>query len=222
MTPYYAGGGITVYHAKCEDVPRELLKCDLLLTDPPYGIGQDKGAMGEGGSSAFGKKCQRIACRSYEDRWDGERPSAELLRFVIARTRWQIIWGGNYFADILPENQKWLVWDKQQTMPSFSDAEIAWTNLDGTSTKMFRQCSAGLMAVERDRWHPTQKPLALMKWCLTLCLDVRSVLDPFAGSGTTLVAAKAFGLRAVGVEREEKYCELIATRLGQEVLEFAE
>jgi DNA modification methylase len=71
------------------------------------------------------------------------------------------------------------------------------------------------------RVHPTQKPLALMKWCLNLLPeDVKSVLDPFAGSGTTLVAAKALGIKAIGVEREEKYCQKIVDRLRQEIIQF--
>lgn len=70
------------------------------------------------------------------------------------------------------------------------------------------------------REHPTQKPLALMKWCLSLVPDAKTVLDPFLGSGTTLVAAKAMGLTGVGIEKHEPYCEIAAKRLSQEVLDF--
>jgi DNA modification methylase len=87
---------------------------------------------------------------------------------------------------------------------------------------MFRQCGAGMMAAERDRYHPTQKPVALIKWCIRQAPDdCKLVLDPFMGSGTTLVAAKDLRLSAIGIEREERYCEVAATRLSQEVLEFA-
>jgi len=140
---------------------------------------------------------------------------------VIAAASNVIMWGGNYFADVLPRSTKWLVWDKEQTMPTFSDAELAWTTLDGTCTKMFRQCGAGLMAVERERFHPTQKPIALMKWSIGQCRfdDIPLIiLDPFMGSGTTLRAAKDLGRKAIGIEIEEKYCEIAAKRLSQEVL----
>ena len=74
-----------------------------------------------------------------------------------------------------------------------------------------------------ERWHPTQKPLAVIKWAIAQAPDdVRSVFDPYMGSGTTLRAAKDMGLTAVGIEREERYCEIAAKRLSQEVLDFQE
>jgi site-specific DNA-methyltransferase (adenine-specific) len=76
------------------------------------------------------------------------------------------------------------------------------------------------MRHKEKRVHPTQKPLALMKWCLSLFHDTKTVLDPYCGSGTTLVAAKAMGLTSIGIEREEKYCEIAAKRLSQEVFDF--
>jgi hypothetical protein len=118
--------------------------------------------------------------------------------------------------------QKWLVWDKQQTMPSFSDVELAWTNLKGIALKMFRFCGAGLMAVEKDRWHPTQKPIALLQWCLSFVPEAKTVLDPFMGSGSSLIAAKNRNIAAIGIEIEEKYCEIAAKRLSQEVFQFTE
>jgi DNA modification methylase len=219
LQPYYQHAGITIYHGDSSEILPALARADLVLTDPPYGIGRDKG-MGGGGHAGFGKMKRRP--RSYEGEWDKERPAEDLLRQVAAAGDVAIIWGGQYFTDVLPVGEKWLVWDKQQWMPSYSDAELAWTNLPGVSLKMFRQCAAGMMAVERDRYHPTQKPLALMKWCIRLAPDTaRSILDPFMGSGSTLVAAKDLGLSAIGIEREEQYCEVAATRLSQEVLEFA-
>jgi DNA modification methylase len=213
LKPYYGPhAGITICHGDCREILPTLPKCDLLLTDPPYGIEQDRG-MGNGG-------VRLASVARYEGGWDRIRPSAELLSMCVSSATDSVIWGGNYFADKLPPSSRWLVWDKEQTMPSYSDAELAWTSMKGTSTKMFRQCAAGMMATEKDRWHPTQKPLALMKWCLSLFPDAKTVIDPFAGSGTTGVACKAMGLTCTMIEREEKYCEIAAKRLSQEVLNF--
>lgn len=128
------------------------------------------------------------------------------------------MWGGNYYSDVLTQRAKWLVWDKAQTMPSYSDAELAWTTLDGVAVKMLRYSGNGILAVEKDRCHPTQKPLALMNWCIGLAGDVQTILDPFAGSGTTGRAAKDLGRKAVLIEREERYCAIAARRMLQEVL----
>jgi DNA modification methylase len=120
----------------------------------------------------------------------------------------------------LTQRAKWLVWDKEQTMPTYSDAELAWTTLDGVAVKMLRYSGNGLLAAEKERWHPTQKPLSLMTWCIRLAGDVQTILDPFAGSGTTGRAAKDLGRKAVLIEREEHYCEIAARRMRQGVLDF--
>ena len=127
-----------------------------------------------------------------------------------------IIWGGNYFE--LPVSQGWLVWDKGQRDFTLADAELAWTSRD-KATRVFSFSRAAALA-EGLRVHPTQKPLALMKWCIGLVPEAKTVLDPFMGSGTTLVAAKLLGLRAVGIEINEQYCEAAVQRLRQGVLNF--
>ena len=217
MTPYYQDSAVTLYHGDCREIVPQLGRFDLLLTDPPYGIKQDKG-MGGGG---FGLNGRRVP-RSYAGGWDSTRPDAELLSLVVAAADAHIIWGGNYFSDLLPVQSKWLVWDKEQTMPTYSDAELAWTTLSGVAVKMFRYCGSGLMAVEKERWHPTQKPLALIAWCLSKAPEAKTVLDPFAGSGTTGRACKDRGIKCTLIEREESYCEIAARRCQQEVLNFAQ
>jgi DNA modification methylase len=113
------------------------------------------------------------------------------------------------------------VWDKEQTMPSYSDAELAWTSLSGVAVKMLRYSGNGLLAKEKDRVHPTQKPLALMTWCISLAGDTaQTILDPFAGSCTTGRAAKDLGRKCVCIEREERYCEIGARRMSQEVFDL--
>jgi DNA modification methylase len=107
-------------------------------------------------------------------------------------------------------------------MPTFGDGEIARTNLQRKSIKKYTLQWNGLLGKENTRDHPTQKPLALMKWCITLAGDVQTILDPFMGSGTTLRAAKDLGRKAVGCEMEERYCEISANRCRQEVLNFNE
>jgi len=218
MKPYYQDGAVTIYHGDCREIVPTLGRFDLLLTDPPYGINQDRG-MGGGGFDGFGGGKKRTP-KKYAGSWDGDRPETATLSAILAAAETHIIWGGNYFSDVLPVQSKWLVWDKEQTMPTYSDAELAWTTLSGVSVKMFRYCGAGLAAVEKDRQHPTQKPLALIKWCLDKAPEATTVLDPFAGSGTTGRACKDLGRKCVMIEREERYCEIAARRMGQEVLGF--
>jgi hypothetical protein len=245
MTPYYSHNGIQIFHGDCGEILSALplwcesCSCELVgdavaihlaaghatstftvVTDPPYGIGRDRGMDG-GGYDGFGKKAVRVS-RRYEGGWDDTPPSAELLRSIVESGDTAIVWGGQYFTDALPKAKKWLVWDKQQTMPTYSDAELAWTTLSGVSTKMFRYCGAGLMAEEQDRFHPTQKPVALMRWCISLCPpNAARILDPFAGVGSTLIAAKQVNRPAIGIEIEERYCEIAAKRLSQEMLPLA-
>lgn len=214
--PYYQDSAVTLYHGDCREIVPLLGRFDLLLTDPPYGIKQDRG-MGGGGYDGFGNGAKRTP-KKYAGGWDDGRPSPDTFSVIIQAAEQHIIWGGNYFADLLTVQGKWLVWDKQQTMPTYSDAELAWSTLPGVSVKMFRYCGAGLMAKEQGREHPTQKPLALMLWCLKFSPDAQTVLDPFAGSGTTGRACKDLGRKCVMIEREERYCEIAARRMGQEVL----
>jgi DNA modification methylase len=208
MTPYYKHAGITIYHGDCREILPTLPKCDLLLTDPPYGIGRD--GMRESTSSHGGRKAYAF------DGWDDMTPDADTFSKLFAGSRDQVIWGANYFTQYLPASMGWLVWDKGQRIAQ-SDGELAFTSLD-KALRIFELNRVALMTDGAS--HPTQKPLALMKWCLSLFPDAKTVLDPYCGSGTTLVGAKAMCLTAIGIEREEKYCEIAAKRLSQEVLQF--
>lgn len=217
MKPYYEERGITIYHSDCREAVSQLLDSfDLLLTDPPYGIGEAAGKNKSRGKLAVAK--------DYGDfDWDAEPIDFELLRKFMQMCDQSIVWGGNYYP--FPPSSCWLVWDKVNGASDFADCELAWTNRD-SAVRMFRWQWAGMlqenMGRKDFRTHPTQKPLALMKWCISLFPDAKTVLDPFLGSGTTLVAAKAMGLTGVGMEREEKYCEISANRLRQEVFDFGE
>jgi DNA modification methylase len=215
-TPYYEEDGITIYHGDGLDILPAIQKVALCLTDPPYGVQMSNGFDGFDGFGGFGKP---IARRQYPDSWDKERPSSVLFAMLLARCDRAIIFGGNFFADLLPASTHWIVWDKLNTMPSFGDCELAWTNVDRKSVKKKTVEWNGLLGKERERFHPTQKPLELMTWCLeTYSQPTDVILDPFMGSGTTLRAAKDLGRKCIGIEIEEKYCEIAVRRLAQSVL----
>jgi DNA modification methylase len=201
--PYYDKCGITIYNADCRRVLPFLDRFDLLLTDPPYGIGEDGGRFRDrkGGGHRVLEK----------GNWDGERIADHILLEAMQSASTSIVWGGNYYADLLPASRGWLYWDKKMG-GDFSDGELAYTTRDSV-LRSFSYCNK-----EHGKEHPTQKPLALMRWCLSLVPDAATVLDPFMGSGTTLVAAKLEGRKAVGIEISEKYCEIAARRLSQGVL----
>jgi len=207
-------GGQLLIQGDCRDVMAALPKVHAVLTDPPYGIKRDRG-MGGGGFGLTGSRTNVL--RRYEGGWDAERPAPKIIHDMCLIAGQAIIWGGQFFADILPVQGKWLFWDKCQTMPSYGDGELAWTNLNGDAVKKFTYSGNGLMAKEKDRQHPTQKPVALMEWCLGFLTDARTILDPFMGSGTTLVACQRLGRNGIGIELDPDYYE-IACRRVQEVV----
>lgn len=206
-------GNCTLYLGDCMEVMPAIGRVDSVITDPPYGISMDRGVRG-GGVDGFGKGIKRTP-KAYAGEWDRNRPDGALFRRMLAISSVQIIWGGNYFSDLLPMSQKWLWWDKLQTMPSYSDGELAWTSLPGSSTKKFVYNGSGLMAREKDRRHPTQKPVEVMRWCLTFLSGGGIVLDPFMGSGTTGVACAMARRGFVGVEIDAGYFEIACDRIRQ-------
>jgi len=217
MKPYYEHAGITIYHGDCREVLPELAMADLVLTDPPYGINAANEMSACAGTQSVGQFAPR---RTYDSGdWDLEPPDAATMAAIIARAKHSIIWGGNYFG--LPRARGWLVWDKCNGATTFADGELAWTNLD-IPVRIRRHLWSGAFRKGHEERgpHPTQKPLELMAWCLGFDLDAKTILDPFMGSGTALVAAKQLGRRAIGIEIEERYCEIAAKRLSQEVLAF--
>ncbi len=213
MTPYYKADGITIYHGDCAEIAPTLGRFDLLCMDPPYGIGEARKA-NRVSTTGFAKQ------RDYGDsNWDDAPPSDELLADLCSRARHAVIFGGNYFA--LPLSRSWLVWDKEaRDTIDQGHCELAWTNY-GLPIRRKRHLWVGMWKADKSevRYHPTQKPLAVMSWAISLCPEPpTSILDPFMGSGTTLVAAKNLGIRAVGIEREEKYCEIAVQRCAQRTL----
>jgi len=219
MKPYYDHAGIQIFLGNCREVLPGLPKVDLVLTDPPYGCGMDR-CMGRGAKRGFGGSVV-IERAEYWDNWDSSRISSNVILECLKAGKSVIIWGGNFYSDILPPATHWIFWDKLQTLPSMGDGEIAWTNSKRQSVKKITIEYNGLLGKEPQRFHPTQKPVRLFKWCINeYGKNAQTILDPFMGSGTTLVAAKELGRKAIGIEIEEKYCEIAAKRLSQEVFPF--
>lgn len=199
FTPYYDCDGISIYHGDSRKIMPWIERCDLLLTDPPYGIGDRM----QGGT--WGAKEKYADFRA----WD-EAPKSYSIEHMVDVANISIIWGGNYYG--LPASRCWLVWRKVNAVPTMAGAELAWTNMD-------KPCKAiDLPVGQHNHGHPTEKPIALMRWCLALVPECETVLDPFMGSGTTLVAARLEGRKAIGIEINEKYCEAAANRLAQRTL----
>jgi DNA modification methylase len=197
MKPYYSDNAATIYHGDCREIVPTLGRFDLLLCDPPYGLGDRMQGGTWGGSAKYDKMRE----------WDTQAPD---LYFLLALNYPTIVWGGNYFA--LPASRCWLSWSKTNVVQTMASMELAWTNFDRPAKEWRGPVG------KHDLGHPTQKPLALMSWCISLAGDTaQTILDPFAGSCTTARAAKDLGRKCVCIEREERYCEIGAKRMAQEV-----
>jgi site-specific DNA-methyltransferase (adenine-specific) len=197
-------GNATLYLGDCREILPTLPNCDLILTDPPYGIGVCNRSDGGVGSISSGSKMYG------REQWDKEAPPAWLFCLIREKARWLIIWGGNYFD--LPQSPCWLAWDKGQRDFTFADGELAWTNL-GKAVRFLTVSRGELVAEGKE--HPTQKPLRLMEWCLSFCPESKTVLDPFLGSGTTGVAAVKMGKLFTGIERDPKYFNIACRRIEE-------
>lgn len=216
--------GVTLYLGDCREILPTLGKVDAVVTDPPYGI--DIAAaptVGATGRNAGRHKLGTRAVTTYTvSDWDAHGLSAEQWDLIKASTNKWIIWGGNHLAAVLGASAGVLVWDKKCQNgwdDTFSEMEIAWTNCL-TRAKGFRHLWAGaLRASEQSanvRQHPTQKPVALMEWCMGFVPDAATVLDPFLGSGTTGVAAVRQSRKFIGIEIEPKYFDIACKRIAEE------
>lgn len=207
MTPYYDHAGITIYHGDCREILPQLEPVDLVLTDPPYGIDFDTDYR----RFTSGFNVKRIKHKPVTGDTESFDPSP-WLNFPRV-----ILWGANCYSNKLPMGT-WLIWDKRfdNGTAFLSDAEVAWMR-GGHGVYIKKVTSQGCIRPEPVE-HPTQKPLVLMRWCIERAKGDGTILDPFMGSGTTLVAAKELGRKAIGIEIEEKYCEIAVKRLRQEVL----
>lgn len=218
MTPYYDDGQVAIYHGDSREILPTLSRADLILSDPPYGI-SIVGSSGTVGGTKAGKAREYAPVHGDNEAFD---PS-----WLLPLAQRLILWGANHYAERLPSASKWLVWDKRDggNSDNFADCELAWTNLGGPA-RLHRQMWRGMLRSETQmdgvRFHPTQKPVGLMSWCIQVAGIDGLIADPYMGSGSTLRAAKDLGRRCVGIEMEERYCELAANRMCQEVLDFGE
>jgi site-specific DNA-methyltransferase (adenine-specific)/modification methylase len=208
MKPFYQRDGITIYCGDCREILPSL-EVDLLLGDPPYGAG--KKLYGD----ASNTRSNLTQAFDYPMIYDDDKPfdPSHLLGFKKV-----ILWGGNYFANKLPDTSSWLVWDKRDGLTSNdqADCEIAWSNIGGPA-RLFRHRWYGMIKdSEKDqrRVHPTQKPAALMSWCIGLAKPQGLIVDPYMGSGSTLEAAYKSGHEVVGIEIMAEYCEIAVRRLS--------
>jgi len=213
----------TVTQGDCLEVMKKLPdNCiDLVLTDPPYGIGESGKKNHSRGKMAKSKEYKDFG-------WDDFIPTKEYFEEIKRISKHQIIWGGNYFIENLHNSSCWVVWDKDNGKTDFADSELAWTNFK-SAVRNFKWKWQGMLQQDMKnkevRQHPTQKPVELMVWCLENYLmkkwdkDRRPIVfDGFAGSGTTGVACKKCGCDYILVEKEKDYCEIIEKRLAQETL----
>lgn len=220
MTPYYSDGAVRIYHGDCREILPTLARADLMLTDPPYGINHPVNYKTRG-------RGKMAACTDYPAIAGDNRPFDPdfLIRFGYGAGAAMptVLWGGNHYASRLPDSGGWLVWDKER--PDDLDqatCELAWTNCVN-GVRRFRYLWNGMMRAGNEKLvHPMQKPVALMKWCLSFVPKARTLVDPYCGSGPVLRAAKDLGLQADGIEIEERYCEIAAKRMSQEVFSFEE
>lgn len=217
-SPYYDHGGITIYHGDCLEILPELGPVGAVVTDPPYGISYQTGMD------------HRLGTDLSRDRGvvsDGDQTARDDVLAILADTPALVF--GSWKAPPPRGTRMTLVWEKGLNC-GMGDLSLPWkpnTELVHVIGKGFRghrgssvlQVQAPVSQVSWGRLHPTQKPVSLLVQLIGKCPD-GIILDPFVGSGTTLRAAKDLGRKAIGIEIEERYCEIAAQRLSQEVLEL--
>lgn len=220
-----------IYCMDCLDGMKQIPdnSIDLVLTDPPYGIGesmkdhQSRGKYGWGGKKSGGKQLAIGKDYGYSE-WDKDRPTKDYFDEILRVSKNQIIFGGNYFTDYLYPSRCWIVWDKDNGDNDFADCELLWTSFD-KAVRKFTWKKMGMLQEDmrkhkKEVWeHPTQKPTELCRWILEkYSKEGDTVLDPFMGSGTTAVACKQLRRNFIGFELSQKYVDISNKRLQQDTL----
>ena len=197
MTRVVEIGPATLYLGDCREL-LPTLKADAVVTDPPYGLGDKM----SGGTWGAAEKYAHLR------QWDST-DCGDAVASIVALDLPSIVWGGNYFA--MPPSRCWLSWSKINAVETMASMELAWTNFDRPS-KEWR----GRVGVH-GTGHPTQKPIALMEWCIGFLPDSNTIIDPYLGSGTTGVAAVKLGRRFIGVEIDPDYFAIAVRRITDAV-----
>lgn len=205
-----------LFNEDCIDVMRRLAdkSVDLILTDPPYGIGEAAGKNKSRGNMAVAK--------DYGDlEWDNAIPTKAYFDEIMRVSKHQVIFGGNYFVEHLRNSPCWIVWDKDNGENDFADCELAWCSFSSAVRRLKLRWNGMLqhnMKEKEYRIHPTQKPVRLFEWILEKYAQPGWVImDPFLGSGSSAIAAKRLGYEFIGVEREQSYFEAALERIPREV-----
>lgn len=193
----------------------------LAICDPPYGGVTQGGYMSNqmGGGVAKNRNDYHLSL------WQCKKPGKEYFDELIRVSRNQIIWGGNYYASLLPDSQCWIVWDKEKPEGvSFADCELAWTSFN-LAARMYRFAWNGMlqgdMKNKEYKIHPTQKPVALYKWLLhKYAKEGDIILDTHVGSASSLIACHQMGFNYVGFEIDKTYYESAKERLEQETAQM--
>lgn len=193
-------GDCTLYQGDCLEIMPTLDKVDAVVTDPPYGLG-DWNNRGSNKNRPFNSE--------FTQAWDKPITSVH-IDAMRAISKYQIMWGGNYYSDLLPRTKQMFVWNKMIRGMHFNDCELAWCSQFKEASRVFDYSP---MSAE-PKQHQTQKPLALMLWCLgQLPKDAQAILDPFMGSGTTGVACAKLGRRFIGIEIDPGYFDIACKRI---------
>ena len=199
-------GNATLYRADCLAVLPHIGAVDAIVTDPPYGIGENAKKV-----ASRGKLAKPIDYGDFD--WDAKPATDWHIAAIRQSSKHQIIFGGNYMN--LPPTKCWLVWDKENGENDFADCELAWTNLS-KAVRRIKYLWNGMIrrGDDGERVHPTQKPTEVMRWCIGhLPDDVETICDPFMGSGTTGCAAASLGKRFIGIELDKRYFDIACKRI---------
>jgi site-specific DNA-methyltransferase (adenine-specific)/modification methylase len=217
-------GNAELWHGDMEEVLPLLPPADLVIADPPYGVGENGNRSKSRGSAAGANKWKGtrnttwagVPATDYGDfDWDNKPASRKQIRMTRKAGKHCIIWGGNYFH--LPPVTGWLVWDKMNT-GDFADCELAWTNLP-IAVRQFRHMWNGMLRdseKNEPRCHPTQKPVALMKWCITKVKEPpKLIVDPFMGSSPVGIACSDMGIKYIGIEKMKRNFDIACERIDR-------
>lgn len=244
MKPYYEQDGITIYHGDCREVLPTIAPVDLVLTDPPYGVTENSWDTAINLESLWAA-VEDLASTAI---FTASQPfTSRLVCSNLDWFRHEWIWiknRGSNFANTVREpmkehesvlvfsKKKW-TYNPQPQQRSESGADRVQYSIESyTNSSNYREMRQERVMRPTERgpsswqkfntevgFHPTQKPMKLMEYLVaTYTNEGDDILDPFMGSGTTLVAAKLAGRKAIGIEIEERYCEIAANRLAQGVL----